>query len=209
MERTRNDIRIRYDLYARYYDLDDTIFLGTKQRLRARVVELAGIREGTSVLDVMVGTGKLSVLAAEAGGEVVGVDLSRPMLALAKQRADDLGVDGITLKEGDAEDLPFEDGSFDTVISSYGLDTVFDPEKAVREMMRVVKKGGRIAAAYKSFPTGIFSSLIDKAVSAYLGEFWYCRNVDVKRIMKKAGLKGIREESYWGGMGKVCSATKK
>lgn len=97
------------------------------------------------VLDVGTGTGFLALLFAEMGHEVSGIDLSEGMLEKARHNADNMGLE-ISLFHGDAENLPFEDCSFDLVVNKYLLWTLQEPASAVREWKRVLKPGGMIFA---------------------------------------------------------------
>lgn len=109
------------------------------------VLERAGIGEGDRVLDVACGTG---VLAREAearcggSGSVAGLDASAGMLTVAEQVAP-----SIAWRQGMAELLPYEGGSFDAVVSQFGLMFFRDRQAAIREMLRVLAPGGRLAIA--------------------------------------------------------------
>ena len=94
------------------------------------------------VLEVAVGTG-LNLPFYDAGLSVVGIDLSPDMLAIARQRALDAGRD-VDLREGDAHDLAFDDGSFDTVVCTFSLCNIPDTDRALGEMRRVLRPGGRL-----------------------------------------------------------------
>ena len=107
-------------------------------------VEAAGIGQGDKVLDVACGTGNASIPAAKAGGEVTGLDLTPKLLEQARERASEEGVE-IEFIEGDAEDLSFEDETFDAVTSVFGSMFAPDHRKAAAEMARVLKPGGRLA----------------------------------------------------------------
>ena len=98
---------------------------------------------GKRVLDVGVGTGFLSIMLAEMGHHVVGVDLSEDMLEVARKKMNERGLK-LDLKIGDAEDLPFEDGSFDAVVNRAVLWTLPDPKKALTEWNRVLKTNGKL-----------------------------------------------------------------
>ena len=110
------------------------------------VVEAVAIRPGERVLDVACGTGNAAIPAALAGGRAIGLDLTPEMFPAAERRAADAGVD-VDWVEGDAEALPFGDGSFDVALSTFGL--MFAPRHrlAATEMARVVRDGGRIGLA--------------------------------------------------------------
>lgn len=110
-----------------------------------RVAEAARIEPGQRVLDVACGTGVLACAAAERAGprgSVVGLDPNPEMLAVARPKSD-----SIEWREGRAESLPFEDDSFDAVVSQFGLMFFEDRVAALREMMRVLRPRGRVAVA--------------------------------------------------------------
>jgi ubiquinone/menaquinone biosynthesis C-methylase UbiE len=98
-----------------------------------------------NVLELAVGTG-LNLPHYPHDVRLTGIEFSPAMLDLAKRRAADLGRDA-DLRLGDAEQLDFADGSFDTVICTYGLCTIPDARQAVREAARVLKPGGRLVLA--------------------------------------------------------------
>ncbi|WP_410646691.1 class I SAM-dependent methyltransferase [Amycolatopsis sp. cmx-4-54] len=94
------------------------------------------------VLEVAVGTG-LNLPLYSAGVTLTGIDLSDGMLAIARSRAERLG-HPVTLRRADAHDLPFDADSFDTVVCTLGLCAIPDDGKALREMARVLRPGGRL-----------------------------------------------------------------
>jgi len=205
---TREGIERTYNRYAVLYDLEDIIFLGAKQRTRRRVIELAEIAEDKKVLDVMTGTGELSLLAARAGGTVVGIDFSKPMLTLAKRKMDRSGLDNVALVVADAENMPFPANYFDVVVCSFGLDTAYDPERVVYEMERVAKTDASIVAAYKSYPANRMVRMPGKVIDMYLKHCWQSKNVDMKNAFRKAKIKIIEEEILYSGMVKVITGKK-
>lgn len=110
-----------------------------------RVTEAAQIGSGDRVLDVACGTGVLARAAAERvgpAGSVTGLDPNEGMLSVARRKAPD-----IEWRHGVAEELPFEDASFDAVVSQFGLMFFDDRQGAIREMLRVLRPGGRLAVA--------------------------------------------------------------
>lgn len=109
------------------------------------MIAAAAVRRGEDVLDVGCGTGVLTrELTRHVGddGSVTGFDLSESMLGVARERCPDA-----TFKQGNVTDLPFDDQSFDAVIGSFMLMFVPDPEKALREMRRVLKTDGRLVVS--------------------------------------------------------------
>jgi SAM-dependent methyltransferase len=101
-------------------------------------------RPGERILDLATGTGWTSRVIARRGATVTGVDIATGLLAAAEREA---AVERLPIRylQGDAEDLPFDDQSFDAVISTYGVMFASRPEAAARELARVCRPGGRIA----------------------------------------------------------------
>jgi SAM-dependent methyltransferase len=110
----------------------------------ARLVKHARVGSGQRVLDVACGTGVVAVTAARAGARVSALDLTPQLLERARENARLASVD-IDFREGDAEQLPFDDAAFDVVLSQYGHMFAPRPEVALGEMLRVLKPGGTIA----------------------------------------------------------------
>jgi SAM-dependent methyltransferase len=110
------------------------------------IVDRLGIAAGDRVLDVATGTGNGALIAAERGARVSGLDLTPKLLGIAAERAAAAGVE-IDLVEGDAEALPYEDDSFDAVISMYGVMFAPNQQQAADELVRVCRPGGRIGIA--------------------------------------------------------------
>jgi SAM-dependent methyltransferase len=110
----------------------------------AKLVNFAQVTPGEKVLDVACGTGVVAVTAARRGAKVSGFDLSPVLIERARHNASVAAVD-VDFVEGDAEALPYPDASFDIVLSQFGH--IFAPRPAVvlKEMLRVLKVGGRIA----------------------------------------------------------------
>ena len=143
-----------FDRIAKRYDtLNRIISLGVDQRWRDRTVDSIEPRANTRILDLATGTADLALRIAKRHSsiEVVGVDPSTEMLAegrrkVAKQRAN------VTLIEGRAEELPFEDDHFDGVTIAFGIRNAEDRPKALSEMARVTKPGGRVAVLELSEP---------------------------------------------------------
>jgi SAM-dependent methyltransferase len=110
------------------------------------VVAAAGVEPGMEVLDVACGTGNATLPAARTGARTVGLDFAPGLLEIARERAADAMVE-IDFVEGDAQAMPFEDGSFDRVVSTFGHMFAPDHRRTADEMKRVLKPRGVIAVA--------------------------------------------------------------
>ena len=119
---------------------------------------------GERVLDVACGTGNLAIPAARTGANVTGVDIAPNLIAQAKSRAAAESLP-ITFDVGNAEQLPYDDASFDTAVTMFGAMFAARPERAAAELLRVTKSGGRIAMANWT-PTGFIGQML-KATVAY------------------------------------------
>jgi ubiquinone/menaquinone biosynthesis C-methylase UbiE len=108
------------------------------------LVRACGVGSGTKVLDVAAGTGNFSAAAARKGAIVVASDIAPQMIEWGKAR---IAVEGLDFEwhEADAEDLPFEDGRFDVVASTYGAMFAPRPDVVASEMFRVARPGGVVA----------------------------------------------------------------
>ena len=109
----------------------------------ATVVSSVGVGEGDRVLDVATGTGNAALVAAALGGEVTGLDLTPKLIEVARQRAQEAEL-RVEFVEGDAESLPFDDDSFDRVVSVFGVMFAPDQQRAADELARVCRPGGKI-----------------------------------------------------------------
>ena len=117
---------------------------------QARMLELARLRSGEQVLDVACGTGLVSFRALEAVGEagaVLGTDISGEMVAAARAQAQVDGRHNVRFERADAECQDIESDGFDAALCALGLMYVPDPDRAMGEMYRALKPGGRAAAA--------------------------------------------------------------
>jgi SAM-dependent methyltransferase len=123
----------------------ERIAAGYRQGAEAFIGRLA-LRPGEAVLDVACGTGNLTLPAARSGARVTGLDIAANLLVTARHRAAVEGLD-IQFDEGNAEQLPYADGSFETVVTMYGAMFAPRPERAASELLRVARPGGRIAMA--------------------------------------------------------------
>jgi SAM-dependent methyltransferase len=127
------------------------------------LLDSARVGAGMRVLDLACGPGLVAAAVAERGALTVGLDFSSAMIALA--RADH---PRIHFEEGDAEVLPFADGSFDAVVANFGIHHVPDPIRALAEARRVLCRGGRVAITAWTAPAeNIAWRLLHDAISAH------------------------------------------
>lgn len=108
------------------------------------IVEVAGIGPGMRVLDVAAGNGNVAVAAARKGASVVASDITPELVVQGRERTEVEGLD-VEWREADAEDLPFEDESFDVVTSAFGAMFAPRAEQTAAELIRVTKPGGKVA----------------------------------------------------------------
>ena len=154
---------------AARYDLMNDLMSGGVHRLWKRfTIELSGVRPGHRVLDIAGGTGdlasKFSRLVGETGS-VVLADINESMLRVGRDKLIDHGVQGnLEYVQADAQALPFPDDHFDCVSIAFGLRNVTDKDQALREMLRVLRPGGRLLVLEFSKPG---NELLGKAYDQY------------------------------------------
>jgi demethylmenaquinone methyltransferase/2-methoxy-6-polyprenyl-1,4-benzoquinol methylase len=147
-----DSVRAMFDRIAPVYDaMNRTMTAGLDRRWR-RITAETVVRPGDSVLDACCGTGDLAIAGARAGGRVTGLDFSEPMLARARRKAP-----GLEWIEGDLLALPFADASFDVATVGFGVRNVEDLERALGELRRVLRPGGRVAVLEITRPRGVLA----------------------------------------------------
>ncbi len=152
---------ISFNLIARRYDfLNRVLSLGIDKYWRSYVVSNLPKSSNLHILDVATGTGDLALAMARGNQNVVsvtGVDIADNMMSIGREKIDQLGFSAmIDLQHGNAEHLHFPDASFDAVSISFGLRNVRDKLKALSEMKRVLKPGGRLLILEFSLPQNRF-----------------------------------------------------
>jgi demethylmenaquinone methyltransferase/2-methoxy-6-polyprenyl-1,4-benzoquinol methylase len=143
-------VRRMFDRIAPVYDaMNRTMTAGLDRRWR-RLTAAAAVRPGDRVLDACCGTGDLAIAAERAGAAgVTGLDFSEPMLERARRKAP-----GLEWVRGDLLALPFGDAEFDAATVGFGVRNVEDLERALRELRRVLRPGGRLGVLEITRPRG-------------------------------------------------------
>ena len=146
------DVRSMFDGVAPVYDAMNRLTTagldGRWRKLAARAV----VRPGARVLDACCGTGDLALAAHAEGGDVVGLDFAERMLVRARRKSAQ-----VEWVRGDVLALPFTEGTFDAATIGFGLRNVEDRPKALRELRRVLKSGGRVAVLDVVRPSGLLA----------------------------------------------------
>ncbi len=157
--RKQHALELFEELPARYDELGAALSFFQDPRWRRAMVAAVEAESDDRVLDVATGTGLVArALVQRYGCRVVGLDQSVPMLARARAKlaADPALAARVELVEGEAEVLPFADAEFDHLTFTYLLRYVDDPAATLRELVRVVRPGGRIASLEFCVPEGIW-----------------------------------------------------
>lgn len=161
LNKTPHEVAAMFDAVAEKYDIsNDVLSLGQTRSWRKSVVKAIDIKPGERILDLAAGTGTSTEPFAKAGADAVACDFSLGMLKVGKKRLPNLN-----FVAGDALNLPFADNSFDAVTISFGLRNVADTKRALQELYRVTKPGGRMVICEFSHPT---FSLFRKVYMEYL-----------------------------------------
>ena len=225
------DIASRYDL------INDLQSFGLHRAWKRRLVRLANPKSGERALDLCCGTGDIAFALASRGAEVTGLDFSEPMLRVAEARGRRSGTrcqksDHCQIRppssdlrlpkfiQGDAQQTPFADNSFEIVTVGYGLRNLASWETGLREMQRVAKPGGRVLVldfgkpdnalwrwiyfAYLKFFVPLFGRIFCRNAAAYAYIFESLRHYPAQRgvaeKMRELGLKNARVVNLLGGI---------
>jgi len=144
-----HEVAAMFDAVAKKYDItNDVLSLGQTKSWRKAVVSAVAPKTGELILDLAAGTGTSTQPFYEAGAIPTACDFSPGMIAVGRKQFPHLN-----FVQGDAMNLPFEDNYFDAVTISFGLRNVQDPKRALSEMSRVTRPGGRLVVCEFSHPT--------------------------------------------------------
>ncbi len=164
---------------SRTYGLDQDRSIQVANKWKSVMNELAESGHGRCALDIGTGTGQFAFYLADQGFEVHGVDISEKMISWAREKARQSDLD-IDFRTGDAENLDFEDNTFDVVVSRNLLWTLPDPARAIREWHRVLKPDGRIIVS-----DGFWQNQTWKRFSQVLGNCF-------KSLFSEPGARSLR-----------------
>jgi len=192
-----------YARLARRYDWQHRLLtLGADERGRRLLVHHA-VRPGDRVLDCGAGTGSTGLHAARRvgpRGTVTFFDLSEEMLAVAKAKTTAAGLEPpLRFESGDLTHLPYADGAFDAVLSTYSLCPVYDPADGARELYRVTRPGGRLGIAHSTEPGGTLVRRLAHIVEALAWQWpalsMGCRAVEVLPALEAAGARLVLDRT--------------
>ena len=226
-------IRNLFNNIAPTYDLANHVLsLGRDFYWRKMAVQEVKGLEGW-ILDIATGTGDVAIKIIRQNGhyrKVFGIDFSEPMIKKAQQKVFREGLSHmVALSLGDALFLPFRDNTFSASTIAFGLRNIVKKERALLEMVRVIKKGGKVIILEFTFPqNGLMRRLYpfyfqrvlpriggfisgDRGAYAYLPEsvFHFASAENYMEIMRKIGLDNVHSRALTGGVASVISGTKK
>ena len=170
---------------------------------QTRLLELAALQPGERILDIACGTGLITFPAAISvgpRGSVAGTDISEKMIELGCRESARRGLANVTFQRMDAESLDFPESSFDTALCSLGLMYVPEPVEALRQVRRLLKPGGRIAAAVwgrreRCGWAGIFPVVDARVQSEVCPMFFQLgTGASLRTAMEMAGFADIQED---------------
>jgi demethylmenaquinone methyltransferase / 2-methoxy-6-polyprenyl-1,4-benzoquinol methylase len=226
--RKRHALELFEGLPTAYGWMGAVLSFGQDPRWRATLVDQVNPLPGQRVLDVATGTGLVAFALARRGCNVVGLDQSEDMLAVARRHLSDQPGDlrgRVRFQQGEAENLPFDDGEFDALTFTYLLRYVDDRAATMRELARVVKPNGRIGMVEFGVPgsaplraawrvhTRAGLPIIGRAVSPawfevgrFLGpniEQFHSDEPDLAGLWRQAGIDDVTERRLSFGAGLV------
>ncbi len=228
----KSQVTEMFDNISGHYDtMNRLITFGMDVGWRKKVLKIVADSQPDSILDIATGTGDMPILMKSTQAErIIGIDISSGMLEVAKQKIKDQKLENlISFELGDAENLPYDDGSFDAATVSYGIRNFQDLKKGLSEILRVLSPDGTLVILETSVPQSfpmkqgywihtkvvlplvgrLFSS--DKRAYSYLGDsahvFPYGERL--KKILVEVGYANVEVMPQAGGISTIYKAEKK
>jgi demethylmenaquinone methyltransferase/2-methoxy-6-polyprenyl-1,4-benzoquinol methylase len=214
-------VRSMFDRIAPVYDAMNRLMTAGLDRRWRRATVRAVVQPGNEVVDVACGTGDLAVDAARAGGRVTGLDFSPEMLVRARRKQP-----SIEWVQGDMLALPFEDARFDAATCGFGVRNASDLDRALAELARVLRPGGRVGILEITRPRGLlrffFAFWFDRVVPLLGrvlpgGEAYTYLPASVRRfphadelvrVLEAAGFRDVRYRLFGGGIVALHTGTR-
>lgn len=226
-----SEVKSLFESIAPRYDLLNSLLsAGLDREWRRKAANAASVSPGERVLDLCTGTGDLAAFLAERSGpegEVVGLDFCDEMLELARKKYPKNNRRSLVFVPGDALHTPFPDESFDCISIAFGLRNIAPVADFFREMVRVIRDGGRAVVLELTRPESMLKTLYrpylqgilpvigglvsgNKRAYRYLADSIeaFISPEEVEEEMKDAGFTGIRRESLSGGIATLIIGRK-
>lgn|SRR5690554_1155363 len=227
----KKQVEQMFDTISDNYDnLNRMISLGTDQGWRKNVLKMVAATQPESILDIATGTGDLAILLSKSkANKIVGLDLSAGMLDVGKEKVNRLGLqDRIEMIQGDSENLPFEDNTFDAITVAFGVRNFETLEKGLSEILRVLKPNGIFVILETSVPSKfpfkqgynfymkslmpMMGKLFSKDQKAYEYLSESAKNFPygevLNGILRKVGFKNVKHNPQTMGVATIYSASK-
>jgi len=188
--------RFEHEGWQRVADKYDSVWSPLTRQFIPSLLTDASVSAGMLVLDVASGPGYVSAAAKQLGAVPTGIDFSEKMVAIAKRMFPE-----IRFRQGDAQDLPFEDDSFDRVLMNFGLLHVSHPEKACAEACRVLKRGGKFGFSVWAGPEqNPGAKIVNDAIEGYANlnvdlpegppKYLYGEREECRQVLERVGFEG-------------------
>ena len=184
-----------YGNIAKRYDFQHGLITARADQRGRRILVENAVDKGDQVLDCGSGTGTTGIMAAKKighSGKVTLFDLSEDMLSVARKKVVQENLqERVTFQTGDMVHLPFDDNSFDVVLSTYSLCPLYNPVQGALELYRVTKPGGKVGVGHSTEPKNVIVKYLADRVEDIAWRFpWLsmgCRSVNVFPALEKAG----------------------
>lgn len=227
----KQNIGSLFDRIAGHYDrLNHLLSLNADRRWRR--VAVRGMQPAEQVLDVAIGTADLTIelLRSNKAQHITGIDLSPAMMAIGKKKVNgnENGNERVVFMQANALEMPFADGTFDAVTSSYGVRNFSDLDQGLREMYRVLRSGGELMILELSYPTNrliawgydvYFSHILpwigriishDKTAYTYLNKSvkHFIWGEEMCEHIRAVGFRNVRHQALTFGISTIYRAVK-